>query len=622
MMFLFQKVNAIIFFARVLILALAVSSMTGCDKAERKMLPEGPVQAQDVPVDLEAVKADLLEEYVFYTGVATVMEDQSWVAKYQDGTHGEGDALFTSVDYLVHDPRTGNCHLLARDLTYSSQHAITVNDMHGAYISTAHVNAAGELSEYYGTGLLTTREVADADPSGTPSYQLDFSANPVRIDGGEQLVLTLPPTRNRQWVAYTSTADTVRLGVERVLPPDGAPNASIGQMPGLDNLSDTKTYGNRESRAYEATSRIWNVKGTFSYTYRKIGHGEAMDAIDRIREENLDRELYEALAQDLPRPWRETAVVGDHLQGLADASVQAGSILDGVDSASGSGPSSPKRAVELTALNPEFQEALDRMKVELEGVQGDQGALRSLEGAVLETSGADGAGPRQKKMGESYTGTELLLAKIFGEYEGLHQRMEKNLQGLRELLPKGDALEAREVEVLVEGCRALFQEMELLNRKVEALLEDLNATLADLEDPYGDLEEMYARWPEIADAAASADVSVDVEEGTVLPEGYPSQLVPVIGNAVVAVTERVPGEGGAPDGYMVTLKSGQPVQEVLAYYQEALKGLEDLETVQVPGTDMVVLSGTEGSYLVSVMVTANTLGGPEATMVQIMVSAE
>jgi hypothetical protein len=611
--------------------------MTGCNKNEKTVLPDMPSEVQGDQLQaaleqdqalLESAKEDLLKSYTFYTGVATVLEEQSWVSKYQDGTHGEGDATFISLDYLVYDPLTDQCYILARDLTYRSEHTVTVNDMQGAYISTGYVNAFGELSEYYGTGLITRKETTDASASQTPTYLLNFSANPVRIDAIANQILTLPPTLNMQWVAYTSTADTVRLGVERVLPPDGALNESIDLIPNLSNLSDTKTYGNRESRVYEATTRIWNVKGTFTYTYRQIGYEEAINAIQQIRQEAIEEELYQALAQNLPEPWQETARVADRLDNISDASARAGSILNELVSSGANANSSPKQAVEIMALNPDFQDAVKSIQQIIEDARADQGALRSLDGAIINASAENNSGTQQQKIRESYSEVKLLLAEVFSEYETLYAQMQKNLNALKAFAPQGNTMDAQKIQSLLEDCMIQSKKAAQLNQKVQALFEDLYTILSDLnalqtvnkETAYQSLNDLYALWPETAASFTGGNVSVDINQGTTAPSDYPSDVVPLLKDGIIAISEKIPGESGSADGFMITLKTNLSAEEVLNYYKTALKAAANLENFSAGG--MTVLSGSKDGYELSVMITSNSLGGTEKTMVQIALTPE
>jgi hypothetical protein len=206
--------------------------------------------------------------------------------------------------------------------------------------------------------------------------------------------------------------------------------------------------------------------------------------------------------------------------------------------------------------------------------------------------------------------------------------MLSSLEALKVYVPQGSAFDEEKASALLEDCRLQLEKAAVVNQKVWVLLEDLNAVLSELntgkavsrEKAYESLNHLYSVWPETVSAFSAGGVSIDLEQGTALPEGYPSELVPIIEDAVLAISERLPGDSNIPDGYMLTLKSDRSVQEAEGYYQNALKGIEGLGTVTMNG--MVILSGTKDPYTISVMISPNSLGGPEITMIQIVLSAE
>lgn len=256
---------------KVLLLLLVFICMMGCQPnvnqnqdAQGNESPESTNSAE-APSDIEdADILQMLNDYLFFIGDVMIDEEQKWQSKYQDASHGEGNAQLAVNELIAYDPETQKAYIIARTLKFESQHMVTVNDINGNFAGRSPIDASGELTECYGLGQ-------------NQGGKLDFSGLPVRMDQIETTFYTHPATHNSQWVAFRSIADTVRWSVERIGPPDTALDPQLQQITLLDTIANTKTYGNLQSAMYEATRRLWQVKGTVDYSYSKISSVQALD---------------------------------------------------------------------------------------------------------------------------------------------------------------------------------------------------------------------------------------------------------------------------------------------------------------------------------------------------------
>lgn len=224
-------------------------------------------------------RVEELEKLVFYRGSVSIDEDQSWKSKFQDGSHGEGPANFICEEYCVYDPITKKVYIIARKQSYISDHVVTVNDLQGTLVGQKSIGASGELTECYGIG--------------------NFSTMPIRMDQETKEVFVLPPTYNTQWVGYRTTGDTVRWSIERLGPAESAVNTELIKLPNVEQLKDSKTYGNRKDLIYEGSRRFWTIKGRFSYQYNRISAKEAVEGFLSYLDEVAQQELTQS---DKPKP--------------------------------------------------------------------------------------------------------------------------------------------------------------------------------------------------------------------------------------------------------------------------------------------------------------------------------
>lgn len=121
--------------------------------------------------------------------------------------------------------------------------------------------------------------------------------------------------------------------------------------------------------------------------------------------------------------------------------------------------------------------------------------------------------------------------------------------------------------------------------------------------------------PEIKeDTSNNKNMEVDQKESLSIPEGYPQDVVPIINEAFIVKSETTRQDNGKK-GYDITLKVKQTKEEILKNYSKLIKD----GTVFKIGNSTTI-SGEKGKYEYNVIISDNTLGGSEKTMVQIVIS--
>ena len=587
---MFKNILKYISSALVLILIL-----TSCQKAN--MTASTQSEAEDIKKIAEEI---LKKDYQFFKGNAIISEEQKWTSKYQDGSHGEGNAVFSSADYLVYEPDSQKFYILARSMTYDSNHKVTVNDMNGNYIQTADIHAVGALDEFYGNGFVINQD---------GSYVINFASNPVRIDAAEMSIFTMPEVNNKQWVSYHSTADTVRLGDARVLPPDSAQNEKLAEMPQLDSISDSKTYGNKESRVYEATSRLWNVKGSFDYSYEKIDADKALTELNEIYKDsnkNTFAELIGDSTSNLDANWKDVINNSAEFADTLDASVSANNRLDtifsGMKAAHATGNYTDEQIADTIVNSPEINEILKSTQTD------PAQSLNSLEKAVLKTSDSEFI--------EIFNLSKALLLENLESYSKSFQAIQDKLAILNLHLSKQKALTPDQLNA---ELNSLFMNTKdpTVTMKSSLFLEICfhnMYTFANINEPSSEDAQRYLKnmFQSIHDEVAmsnAAQIAPDASVSMPLPENYPKDLVPIIEDSIIFGVEEYEGVMN------VSLKTNLEIPEASEFYISKLKGISAYNKMNLD--NMVILSGEKSNYTITVMVMPNTLGGDQPTLVQI-----
>ncbi len=573
----------------------------------------------------ESLAQQLLKNYSFYQGRVTVVENQKWTSRGSDLSSGFGDTTLSTDEILVYDKETQKTYIISRYMSCTGWHRVTVNDMHGNYIQDCDIVHSGELYEYYGTGLLwkKTLDVASASDSVISRYTLNFAANPVRMDNSRSVIFTYPLPRQIDWVTYVSIAGTDRRGGIRMWPPEeNTKNTELDLVPTLTNISDSNTYNQNESWLYEATDRIWIPSGTFSYDYYQISYEDAMSEIERLRQETAAAGSFGAMAADQPPAWQETAALADELGATVSATQGVDAIVDSLLPQDVIDALQARNAADIITDEKAFQDyisTLDKTGAIMSN-ESDPGTPRSLEGVIIESSEESSAGPQQKNLKGNFNTIKPSLDGLYKKYTSIYNSLQQEIAQIKTLSSNPDFPVDR-MTTSLQNCRQYIDEAVKLNQLSELLLADTFVILYDLnnkgsvddETSYTELNKLFSLWEETFKFAEN--VSIDVEKGTELPEGYPANVIPIISGAVVAISERVPGEDGAGDGYNITLKSSLTIEEAVQYYENVLTDIPDVSKFSFG--DVTTLSGEKDNYEFGIMVTKNNLGGAEKSLIQI-----
>jgi len=556
--------TALVIKVLLIFLLLLTTVLTGC---QSKTLAPGdePTSQGEVNAQVEAnarvepseeyntaSDADVLEDmkkYRFFKGNVLIDEEQSWKSKFEDASHGEGSAQLAVEELIAYDANTQKAYIVTRSLKYTSQHLVTVNDLHGTFIDKRPVDATGELTECYGLGV---------DQDGT----FDLSGLPVRIDQVETRFYTIPATHNTQWVAYRSAGDTIRWSIERIGPPEFALDSQLQQIPMLDTIANTKTYGNRQSAMYEATNRLWNVKGTVDYSYDKIDSAQALDYL---------RSQIQAikLANGYVSPAALASLGGDYLKlwealdQLAHYSHQAASAGQSIFMMPVTNPP------EIAQLNREkLTDALDNM-TEI-GKQSDAfDLLPEGEGFVLdlETRIAALKGAKERYVGLTSPNAEdkAALVERLAPFLGYLQRYEEAVQGL---MTKAEG--ERTLSVHKEALRALMAKG-------------------------------------FSEAGAG---ELNMEAQVEMPQGYPLEVLPIPESGRLVMAEAL--EGG---GFNLTFVDQATEAKLVQKYEALLSRHSEYSKMKIQG--MTIITANKAPWSMSVTIGPNQLTEEGGMMVNL-----
>ncbi|MDP2210933.1 MAG: hypothetical protein Q8J63_04255 [Candidatus Aquicultor sp.] len=579
---------------------------------------------------LTAKTEALLKQCAFYKGEATVFEKQSWKSRGTDGSSGKGDATLVSEEILIYDKRTDKSYILGRSLSYESRHTVIVNLMNGDYLNTGNISASGALTEYYGTGLLMKADIKDASASANPQYVLDFGMNPMRMDNKQKLFYTQPQTNKEDWVTYVSTAETTRMGSGRVFAPDEHKYEILNLVPGLSEISDSKGYNANETYAHEATDRFWVPVGTLSYDYKKVTYEEAIEALAEIKDDAEFEELCEELAKNQPPAWKKTAILADDIGAIATAAQRIDASIEHAIPENYRDRGNKEIALDTISESPVLKESLNKLRNDIDAVQGDQGSPRKLTGFIMETSTDSEGGAEQKNLKKKLDVFLPLLNDLFLEYDSYHKALQKNIEEARAYAKMKDGPPEDKVVALLKDCLKNAKSLKNANSCLNTMLADIQIALTDLnkvenagnEARYRELNKLYDLWAQTlkdfktgAGAGAGVDFEVDVERGVSLPEGYPVDVIQIIDGAIVAMSEIIKEEPTAKEGFAVALKTDLTPEEALRFYKTSLKNVPGVNSFNISGIS--TLTGRKSGYDFSIMVMKNSLGGKEKTVVQI-----
>ncbi|MGL5257572.1 MAG: hypothetical protein ACRC76_11065, partial [Proteocatella sp.] len=300
-----------------------------------------------------------------------------------------------------------------------------------------------------------------------------------------------------------------------------------------DSISDSKTYGNRESRVYEATSRLWNVKGSFDYSYEKIDANKALDELSKIYKDsnkNTFAELIGDSTSNLDSNWKDVINSSAEFADTLDASVSANNRIDnifsGIKLAHSTGNYTDEQIAYTIVNNTEINEILKSTQTD------PAQSLNALEKAVLKTSDAEFI--------EIFNLSKALLLENLESYSKGFQAIQDKLAILNLHLSKQKALTSDELNA---ELNSLFMHTTdpMVTMKSSLFLEICfhnMYTFANIKEPSSEDAQRYLKnmFQSIHDEIAmstAAQIAPDTTVSMPLPENYPKDLVPIIEDSII-----------------------------------------------------------------------------------------
>jgi len=397
----------------------------------------------------------------------------------------------------------------------------------------------------------------------------------------------------------------------------------LNQVPALNTISGNNTYNSSETQVFEETDRVWTPSGTFSYDYYRISYAEAVAELKKLQLEVIAAGSFGAMAAKLPSAWQETAKLADKMQAVATAANDLSSIVETVKTTDVNDKTRAINAADALANEPKVLsdiKTFEQGMAYMGGSTTDDSAMRKLEGVIIETSDESDAGPQQKNLKNTFNEVKPYLIELFRQYYDVYESLQSTIIALRESLDYSDENSAENLVDLVKSYEEQVQIASELNEQIEILLGDIGVILNDLhqqgdqddESEYAELNRLFETWKDTLQTLEN--VEIDVTGGVDLPHGYPGDIVPIIDGAVIAIAEKIPGEGG-PDGFEITLKTDKSVEEIKEYYTSVLRESDEFEIFSY--NDITTLSGIKDEYEFGIMIRKNNLGGTEKMAIQI-----
>lgn len=553
-------------------------------------------------------KQKLLDSLVFYQGNATIQETYK-IKTTQGDAPVDGSVAMVSEDILAYDERTDKCYLVARRIDILGD---DVKSFDIPRISTGAVTlkVCGTLTEYYGNGVLQAYNVADAleDRKG---YYLDFSANPVRIDCETETIYTNPAVKNTYWVQLIGPTEVIMIATG-VFTPEELPYVMTGLIPGLTELSEEKTYNASQTLIYDYTGGQVVPQGSFIFGYKKVSYDEVKDLLNELKTEAQKDIQLEDAAETLSEAWKDALSAEQEIKTVIDASEAVYRYSEHFSGESSADASAAKNQADMLANGSKFSGELRTAMEALDSMESEGGSLRKLEDFSM-----DGGDGDQRQATDAVESLLPVLKEYLSVYRRVVSGLQNNTSDLRSALSGKTAIDA-EAQLVLEKIRTDAAELKKLSSCFSQLSADFYSVLLSFDQSKGEKETEFAALARLCgiwetalrDYLSGTALAADVEKEISIPSDYPSDIVPLPKNAVAVIYET------DTDGtIMLTLKTNMAPEDVLEYYKNALSGAQDLSSLSMGG--MLTLTGTKENFEVSILVSANQLGGNEPTMVQI-----
>jgi hypothetical protein len=584
------------------------------DKLETSSLvessPSGDMEQYQEQIRVyDQEKQKLLDSQVFYQGNATIQESYHAVSGMAGDTPVIGSVAMVSEDILAYDERTEKCYLVARRISLLGDD-VKAFDIPGIYTGSVTVKVCGILTEYYGNGVLQAYDVADA-LEGRTGYYLNFSANPIRFDCDAEIIHTNPPVKNTYWVQVIGpqSLDMVATGV---FTPEALPYVDVGLIPGLSHLSGEKSYNSDQTLIYEYTGGKIIPQGTFLFDYKKMSYEEVKDFLDELKAEAQKDTQLEDAAETLTDVWKQALSTEQEMKSVIDASGNIKSYADHFSGEQAGDPAAAKSQADILANGADFSGELNRAQDALDAMEAEGGSLRKLEDFSL--NGGEGG---QRQAADAIGSLLPVLREYLSIYRAALTDLQKNTADLRPTLSGKAALEA-DAQLILDKIRTGAAELARLNTCFLQMSSDFYSVLLGYaqsesrnETEYDALTRLCGLWETtLQDFLSGTAPVIDVENGIAIPSEYPADIVPLPRDAVAVIYET------DSDGtIMLTLKTNMASEDAVEYYKSALSGAQDLSSFSMSG--VWTLTATTENFEVSILVSANQLGGKEKYMIQI-----
>jgi hypothetical protein len=593
--------------------------------SQRSNLPEADIIRFN---DYTEKKAGKLKDLIFYEGTVTIEENITMVSGVDGDTPVTGSTMLVSDEILVYDEMTDRCYVLARRMTALGDGAKLVDlRVHGTRLVTYDMK--GSLSEYYGTGILM--DFSPPSPDGNPENEfsyINFGKNPVRIDCAEGVVYTYPPVNKYYWVQVFG-ADGVEMVSTAVFTPEKMPTPDAVRFRNAYGIAAARTYGSRETLIYETSGGLVMPTGKVTLAFVQKSYDEIKDTLDQILEEAYAPEwmsnpafkdvagLTDAMGGASAAASGIDYVVTstDQVIAAAEAHAAGDSAADG-DANYASGDNAPGRASlkQAVAFGNELDQNMAQASGALGSAEAESAAVRSLEDFSMEGGSGD-----KGKAADAASALLPVLREVFGQYQNALDALSNDVVELRKHL-SGESPDEEATDRIMADIQAQSAELvrisscfELMSRDADSILLGQMAGAGSAETEYSALSRVYAAWKTTASEFLSGTAPVvDAESGIAVPDDYPDDVVPLLKDAVVVIFDK--DDDGA---YNLSLKTNMSAADVIDYYKSVLGNAQNLTEFEMGG--MKTLSGEIGEYGISIMATANQLGGSEPTMVQITI---
>lgn len=563
--------------------------------------------------EYDNARKKLLDSMVFYVGNATIQETYKAKSSHTGNDPAlEGSGTMVSEDIIAYDPATEKSYLVARRLSLLGKVIKDVVDARGAHLGTAMAKVGGMLTEYYGTGVMQKRDIAEIIEKQQGEYYLSFNRNPVRMDNREGVFYTNPPVKKTYWVQIIGN-DGVSMVATGVFTPETLVSAEVELVPGISSLEKEKSYNSNETYVYEGTDGLWIPKGSLYYKYKKTTYAEIEGFLKELKQEAYGDALLEDIVSPLSDPWKQTVEIADGLQDMGIASADMSAFMEKFVPES-SVESAARTEAEAMINGNDFSTEYTTLQDALRQLESEDGAVRKLEGFSM-----DSGGTSEKKNAAEAAGKVIpLLKQYLAKYKPNIEEMNKNLRALASNLSR-ESKNPEEMKRLLEEIRIQTKEIKKHGEFIATLYSSLDSVLLDFKNTnnkneYSVLAELFKQWEESLNGYLTGNAPVvDMVKGVGLPADYPVQVLPLPKDVMIVIAEKMSADEG--NGFNLTLKTNMTAMEITNYYRNTLQGI-DISVFNMAG--VTTLSGEKGGYEFSIMATDNKLSGSEKTILQIV----